>query len=412
MGLFNELAGVEQRALGFLQGGRPPFEDLNELERLVVRNVAGRLARTVFPPLTQLELFLTWRCPLRCGYCFVADKDDDRRDVQDMSDATAQDALDFLVEMSRHKRRLSVLFFGGEPLVRFGTIRRIVERAASLAAGSDKEIKFSLTTNGLLLNEAKLRFLRDNGIRFLLSIDGTEGSHDRHRRQPNGVGSHALLMERLPLFKRYQPWLGTRMTVHPETAPELAAGVRLLAEAGINQFLIAPSEGVAWTDEAIECYGDQLLAVCRYVAAAQADGRPIRFSLLDSMSGDSSPEHAGRWGCRAGRHTIAVTPDRAVYPCSKLVGTRGIADASRLGSLDDGLTNVALRLALNDLGVSRQGCRVCSLADRCTGGCYYNNMLETGDLFGVSQGWECRFGALHRRLERRWASGNPAGGRP
>lgn len=376
------------------------FED--DRLRSLARESVRIINREMFPALGKLELFLTWRCPLRCDYCFIANKDDNAG--QQMTRETAETAVRFLFDNSGGRRDLSILFFGGEPMARFDLLSHIVVYAKDLARDSNKRVSFDMTTSGVFADEDKLRFLRDHGVSYLLSIDGMPSVHDRHRRLANGEGSWRIVERNLPLFKRYQRWLGTKMTVRPDTAETLLDGVKFLVAAGINQFLIAPAEGIEWTPQSRRTYQRSYTSVLEYIAALRAEGRPVRMNALERLAKPHEGTMAGRWGCRAGRQSFAVTPDGSLYPCSKLVGDAGLQTLSRMGSLADGITNLSLRKRLNDIDVDRTGCSECKRANECSGGCYYNNYLETGDLFGVSRKWECAFVSVSDGVRRQFAA--------
>ena len=148
------------------------------------------------------------------------------------------------------------MFFGGEPLLEFDLIRRLMlyarERAAFL--NLQEKLGFSITTNGTLLTEEMAVLFQQQGFNYLLSVDGDKESHDAHRHLIGGGSSYDLVMERFPMMKRYQPWQGTRLTVHPEFAGRVRHNVEFLANLGFNQFIIGPATGPAWSESALITY--------------------------------------------------------------------------------------------------------------------------------------------------------------
>jgi uncharacterized protein len=176
----------------------------------------------------------------------------------------AKKAIDFLIKESRSKKSLRVLLFGGEPLMEFETIKSIVEYAERVTANSEKKIRFDATTNGTLITEEIMKFSR-NRITYLLSLDGDEETHNRHRKTKNGKGnSFQMTVSNIPLIKKYQSWLGARLTFTPETVSGLSSNVGYLHQIGINQFVIGPSTGEAWPEEALQVYESELLKVADF----------------------------------------------------------------------------------------------------------------------------------------------------
>ncbi len=192
-----------------------------------------RRKRATFPKITNIELILTNDCCCACDYCWTS-----RGDRRAMTRDVARDALDFQMAASGSQKQLRILFFGGEPLLEFDLLRFVVETGSEMARSAGKSIGFDMTTNGIPLDEEMLGFLSEHGIKLLLSIDGTRSVHDKHRPMRDGSASYDQIMGKIPLLKAYQPWLGTRLTVHTDTIGRLSDGVRHLHQRGINQFLI------------------------------------------------------------------------------------------------------------------------------------------------------------------------------
>jgi uncharacterized protein len=129
--------------------------------------------------------------------------------------------MDFLMQASRNTNDVTVLLFGGEPMMRFDLIRRIVPYANKKAASVGKQINWDMTTNGTLIDEDRAQWLAENKVKYLLSMDGGKEDHDRYRKFPDGKSSYELLAKRLPMLKSYQPWMGVKMSVTPESALNL-----------------------------------------------------------------------------------------------------------------------------------------------------------------------------------------------
>ena len=186
-----------------------------------------------FDPITNLELFLTEDCNLACDYCFVREKH-----PKSTSWENIVSAINFLVFYSGDKQLLNLTLFGGEPLLEKGNIFRIVDYIEKLESqAGNKRFSISLTTNGTLITEEVLKRTKGR-INFLLSIDGDKKTHDAYRKYKNGRGSFETIISRIDLLKKYQPWLGVRMTILPDTVQYLFENVKYLYSLGINQFLM------------------------------------------------------------------------------------------------------------------------------------------------------------------------------
>ena len=389
----DELTGELQREV------ERPGTNRESLERWLIEKKgftgadAGALARAIcrklvggrFPAIAEMELMLTEDCNQRCDYCFVEGKNRFNR----MPWKVARKAVDVLFKESRDKPEVKVLYFGGEPMLEFDLIKKITLYAEAGGKKTGKKVKFDMTTNGTLFDEERTAFLARHGIKFLLSIDGDRRTHDLHRRSLDGESSYEKITRNLPLMKKYQPWLGARMTAQPDTVGRIYDNVLHLARRGINQFLIGPATGIDWTDEELDIYRDEMIRVIHWLKDQLAAGRHFRVSTLE----ENFETMRGRrhiWGCRAGRQSVTVTARGEIYPCSKMLGAEGLKGIFRLGNLDEGITGIYRRLVLCGMvPVEREKCEKCRYADYCMGGCYATNYQATGSVFEPDP-MECR----------------------
>ncbi len=353
------------------------------------------LARGSFP-IGRLDLLVTLNCNHCCDYCFVHGKGNET----DMPFAVATGAVDFLLRASRGLHQVVLMPFGGEPLLRFDLVQEIVEYAEVTAAAHTppKQAVFCLTTNGTLLDESTMGFFRQHEIMVLVSIDGDRETHDRHRRMANGGSSYSEVTARIPMIKYYQPWLGTRMTVHPDTAGRVVHNFRHLYSAGINQFIIGPATGVPWAPEEFALYEAQMMAVVNLYADMRRRGDPVKVTLFEDDIHHEPYSRHRQWGCGAGKGALCVAREGSLYPCSKLVGVDAAQGAFRLGDIWTGITDYAtlgLFRAANES--ERVKCVGCDFRDDCCGGCPATNWEETGSLFLPSR-LDCMCAGLHARL--------------
>ncbi|HKX45202.1 MAG TPA: radical SAM protein [Planctomycetota bacterium] len=340
------------------------------------------------PRIAQLELILTERCNLGCSYCFESGKDAGNV----MEPATARRALDFLFEQASPETDwVIVTLMGGEPLEQFPLIEDAVLYAEELGRRYRRTPHFNLTTNGTLLEEHHLRFFQAHGLRFCLSLDGLEEDHDLYRKTLGGRGTFRQVVDKLPMFKRYQPWQGARMTILPRTASHLADNVRGLHELGINQFVLGWATSVYWPrDSVVDLNRSLEQAFDWYLEQRLVHGnRRLRVGLFEKGEASAAFEDRGAqrttaFGCGAGSGRIAVTPKGVFHGCSKLAwGAGGSDDAPLpLGSLDRGLDRVEDRLKLLDHSLGpRSKCSTCELNRSCSGGCHAANLAATGNLY-------------------------------
>jgi sulfatase maturation enzyme AslB (radical SAM superfamily) len=218
------------------------LESLAPAQRKVLRStLAAALARELREPpapWAKMELVVGGECDLRCSYCFVRNKER----LPPMSAAVATQATEWFLNQFPEPPRAtggaaadleapddaSIVFFGGEPLLRFrDAIRLVVDRVESFCRSARRRVWLSTTTNGLAMSEEMMAFFAEHGITYIVSLDGNRKSHDKHRRTRGGKGSFDLIYPKLKTMRRYQPWMGVRMTPTPQTVASLYDRPRL-----------------------------------------------------------------------------------------------------------------------------------------------------------------------------------------
>jgi uncharacterized protein len=260
-----------------------------------------------------------------------------------------------------------------------------------------------LTTNGILLDEEKLSFFKEHEIKVLLSLDGGQTSHDKHRKMNNGEGSYERIVSQIPLIKRYQPWLGARMTVSPDTVCAMLEDVEELYVKGINQFIICAAEGIIWDEAILDDYYYQLEKCVTIWQRIRRDGGMIKLNFLEDMRTGDFTSNELRWGCRAGRQSMAIDTNGDIYPCSKMFFPESLKHECQLGTLKNGLESIGRRLRFCHFSPkSETDCDKCHLSKICTGGCYAENYWMTDDIFVPFKEGQCRhmerFYELYRKL--------------
>lgn len=370
---------MELSTLSADRGAAPQLSPVASLSRQLL--LQANAPRTV-----RLELILTEACNLGCTYCFEYNADHQNN----MSLETATAAVDYLLEASRTSPWIGITFMGGEPMLRFELIEKIISYAKRQASTAKKRVTFGMQTNGVLIKPAHAKYFRDVGLRYCLSLDGVRGTNDKYRQTLGGSGTFQIVAAKIRMLKAYQPWQGARMTIMPECAPDLDSNIRALHEEfSINQFIIGPATHVDWSDSQVAHYSSSLKRAFDFFAEerVQNKSRRLRIGLFEigQLSQGYVAGRAEAWGCGAGSGRLAVAPDGSFHGCSKLAwGVTGGSKAAPLplGSVDTGMSQPENRLKLLDHTVApRLKCHACEIATHCSGGCHAANIADTGDMY-------------------------------
>ncbi len=343
------------------------------------------LPRGYTPPsggvVKALCLHLAHDCNLRCRYCFAGQGDfGGERNL--MSPEVGRAAIDFLMRASGDRRHVEVDFFGGEPLLNRPVMEELVEYGRRRAGDADKTIKFTLTTNALLLDAGVQRFIKDNELAVVLSVDGRPRVHDLMRPTAGGGGSYGLVMERcsefvsLPFDKEY--YVRGTFTRHNL---DFAADVRHLAEAGFDHLSVEPVVAGAGTDYALREEDLPVVMVeydklTRYLLQRHRQGRPVEFFHFN-IDLEEGPCLAKRLaGCSAGTEYLAVAPDGEMYPCHQFVGRPEFM----VGTVFEAMEKNTINMFSNAHIYNKQACLQCWARFHCSGGCHANALSFNGDL--------------------------------
>jgi uncharacterized protein len=345
-----------------------------------------------------LVLMLTYSCNLSCRYCYEARDEgcvspaETGGPRREMSAETIRKSIAFLLENSGESRKVSVIFFGGEPLLRFPLLRETVPMARAMAQARGKEISFSLTTNGTLLTPAMAEFLKENRVSVCISMDGPPEIHDRNRPYPSGRGSYqdaARGLSCLTEGKNGFP-LAARVTLG-RGAVEVRKTFDHLRALGVDEVGFAPASaaeesGAALSEEEL----DRVMEGFRELAASyEVDVRERRLPAFSNLTQVLTLIHRGApmpYPCGAGIGMLAVDSAGAFYPCHRLCG---VGDA--LGDPERGIAGEIRARFLERARQRRESaCDACWAKNFCSGGCYHDAYLRQGDLFAPSTHY-CRW---------------------
>ena len=331
-----------------------------------------------------LCLHIAHDCNLACRYCFAEEGEyHGRRAI--MSYDVGKKALDFLVANSGNRTNLEVDFFGGEPLMNWEVVKQLVAYGRSLEEEHHKKFRFTITTNGVLLNDEILEFVNKEMGNMVLSIDGRKEVHDRMRPHRGGQGSYD---EIVPKFKKAAESRGqmnyyVRGTyTHYNT--DFAKDVLHLADLGFKQISVEPVVAPETEDYAIrEEDLPQLLAqydeLAEEMIKRRKEGNGFNFFhfMIDLEGGPCVAKRLS--GCGSGTEYLAVTPWGDLYPCHQFVGNEDFL----MGTVDEGVLRTDIRDEFKQCNVyAKEKCKDCFAKFYCSGGCAANSYNFTGNVNG------------------------------
>lgn len=321
-----------------------------------------------------LCLHIAHDCNLACKYCF-AGEGEYKGDRSLMSYEVGKKALDFLVANSGSRRNLEVDFFGGEPLMNFDVVKKLVAYGREIEKEKDKNFRFTLTTNGVLLNDDIIEFANKEMDNIVLSIDGRKEVHDYMRPFKNGAGSYDLIIDKFKKVaeSRNQTKYYVRGTFTHYNL-DFVKDVLSLADEGFEQISVepvvaGPEEPYAIREEDIPVICEGYDALAKEMLKRKKEGRGFHFFhyMIDLSGGPCVYKRLS--GCGSGTEYLAVTPWGDLYPCHQFVGEEQFC----LGNVDEGIRNTELRDTFKLCNVyAKEECRNCFAKFYCSGGCAAN----------------------------------------
>ena len=348
-------------------------------------DMAGTFKERSGDVVKALCLHVAHTCNLNCAYCFASQgRYHGERAL--MSYEVGRQALDFLIEHSGTRKNLEVDFFGGEPLMNWGVVKRLVEYARSVEKAHRKRFRFTLTTNGVLIDDDVIEFANREMSNVVLSLDGRREIHDRVRVDYNGRGSYDRIVPKFQKLvqarggKNYY-MRGTFTHANPDFTKDLFHMADLgFTELSMEPVVCAPDDPAALTAEDLEIVKQQYELLAVEMLRRERDGHPLTFYhyMLDLTGGPCVYKRIS--GCGSGTEYMAVTPSGDLYPCHQFVGEA----AFKLGDVWRGVTESALREQFRACNAyARPECAACWARLYCSGGCAANAYHATGSVLGV-----------------------------
>ncbi len=348
-------------------------------------DMAGTFKNRSGNVIKALCLHVAHTCNLNCSYCFASQgKYHGERAL--MSFEVGRRALDFLVENSGTRKNLEVDFFGGEPLMNWEVVKQLVTYARSIEKEKGKNFRFTLTTNGMLIDDDVIDFANREMSNVVLSLDGRKEIHDRLRVDYAGNGSYDRIV---PKFKKLVESRGNKgyymRGTFTHANPDFTNDVFHMADLGFTELsmepvVCAPGDEAELTEKDIEIVKEQYEILAKDMIRRSREGKPITFYhyMLDLNEGPCIYKRIS--GCGSGTEYMAVTPWGDLYPCHQFVGD----EKHKLGNIWDGVTNNELREEFRSCNAyARPECADCWAKLYCSGGCAANAYHATGTIRGI-----------------------------
>ncbi len=378
------------------------IEELKEEGRLFTPDTfsdkAGTLKAKTSGVIKALCLHIAHTCNLNCAYCFAAQGNyHGERGL--MSFEVGKRALDFLIENSGTRHNLEVDFFGGEPLMNFEVVKQLVAYARSIEKEKNKNFRFTLTTNGMLIDDDVIDFANREMSNVVLSLDGRKEVHDRYRVDYKGEGSWEKIV---PKFQKLVSARGgkdyyMRGTFTHEN-PDFLEDNKTMLDLGFTELSMEPvvcqkGDKAELTEEDLPIVLRQYEELAELMLQKDKEGKPFTFYhyMIDLKGGPCIYKRIS--GCGSGTEYMAVTPSGDLYPCHQFVGD----EKFRLGDIWEGVTNPEVQKCFGDCNVyARPDCADCWAKLYCSGGCAANAYHATGSVRGIYE-YGCKL--FRKRME-------------
>jgi uncharacterized protein len=317
-------------------------------------------------------LHIAHDCNMKCDYCFAS-----QGNFQDetllMSEKTGKEAVDYLIKHSQNRKHLEIDFFGGEPLMNFDVVKKVLEYALEQGGKHDKIFKFTITTNGILLSDDKIDYINKHMQNVVLSLDGRREINDRIRKTVNNQGTYDIIM---PKFKKTVEKRGNNeyylRGTYTKYNLDFYEDVKHVASEGFKSIsfepvVSAPTDAYAITEEDIEEIKKSYNKLAIDYLNQEQEGLDYEFFhfSLDLEQGPCAYKRIS--GCGAGNDYIAVTPKGEIFPCHQFVGQ----DEFLIGYLDGRKVNPNIREEFRKANLThKDDCKECWAKYLCGGGCH------------------------------------------
>jgi uncharacterized protein len=322
-------------------------------------------------------------CNLRCEYCF-ASKGEYKGKRSLMSAEVGKAAIDYVIKSSGPRKNIEVDLFGGEPLMNMGVVREIVDYGREMGQKKGKEIRFTITTNALLLDDSIIDYLDKNMSNIVLSIDGRKEINDAVRVRVDGTGTYDSILPRIKKMVSRRTGNKQYYVRGTFTAKNLDFfnDVIELADQGFKEISIEPvvlpdNEELALREDCLETIFSQYDRLAAEILAKEKTGKGFKFYHFNIDINGGPCIYKRVSGCGAGFEYIAITPEGDIYPCHQFVGN----DKYKMGSVFDDTIDESIRDEFKNGNIyNKSECRECWAKFYCSGGCQANNYNFNGSI--------------------------------
>lgn len=362
---YEELKELYRQGLLFSEDGYERFSDM-----------------MVNSPVKAMCLNVAHDCNLRCEYCFAA-KGDFGCGRKLMPLEVGKKAIDFLIERSAGRRNLEMDFFGGEPLMNWDVVKELVLYAREQEKIHNKNFRFTITTNGLLLTDDKIDFINQEMSNCVLSLDGRKEINDRLRVRVDGTGCYDQIV---PKYQKLVAQRGDKDYYARGTFTrynlDFTEDVLHMADLGFDQVSVEPvvsDEKLDYSikEEDLPRVFEEYERLANALLKRRKEGKGCNFFhfMIDLNQGPCAIKRLR--GCGCGNEYVAVTPEGDIYPCHQFVGD----EQWKMGSVLDGTFNMPMKERFAKANVySKSDCKNCWAKFYCSGGCNANNLQYEGDI--------------------------------
>ncbi len=341
------------------------------------------------PVIKSMCLHICHDCNLRCRYCFAGQGDYHSGKREMLTTEVGEKAIDFLIEASGPRHNLDIDFFGGEPLLNWQVVTELVDYCETRAAETGKDLRLTMTTNGLLLDEEKRTYINEHFKNVVLSIDGRPEVHNYMRPAPNGKASYdpiirnikAMVEERGDDKEFYVRGTFTHFNT------DFSNDVAYLAEKDLKQISMEPvvadpTDPYALTDEDILDVQAEYEKLALHYVEEKDGAHPYRFFHFNLDLDEGPCTYKRLKGCGVGSEYIAVTPQGDIYPCHQFVGEEEFL-MGNVSQKPSELSPALRKMFDKRLIPNRKPCDTCWAKYFCSGGCLANHYHATGSLDGT-----------------------------
>ncbi len=372
-----EVIETYEDVVSLKKAGKLFTEDIYEPKASVLKNR--------HTDIKALCLHVAHTCDLTCSYCFAGQGRFKGKSAL-MSKEIARRAIDFLIENSGSRRNLEVDFFGGEPLLNFDVVKDTVAYARSIEKEHGKNFRFTLTTNGMGINDEVIEFANKECHNVVLSLDGRKEVHDRERTTADGKGSYDVIV---PKFQKLVESRGGKgyyiRGTYTKYNTDFTEDIKQMLDLGFDELSLEPvvcepDSEFALSNEDLPVIFEQYEKLAKEMIERHKQGKDFTFYhyMIDLNHGPCIYKRIS--GCGSGTEYFAVTPQGDLYPCHQFVGEPEYL----MGNIFDGIKRDDIKDEFKMCNVyAREDCRDCWAKLYCSGGCAANGFKSSGDIRGV-----------------------------